>query len=164
MQPIQVATPALHSLFAPLSYHLAIGSILWGLTPGSIYVDDPAAPRLALTWFHSRVYLAGESDDPAKWEDVRSTLAWELIPQIRSAGMDAFMLDAELPETLERFSGGLPGCRVIQGIRRSYICDQLVQNWRTVLPPGYELLPVDAGLLADPAIENLDWLQEEMVF
>ena len=53
------------SLFAPLGYSLAIDSMLTGLSPGSIYVDELNRPSVALAWTQGRLFFAGETQDEA---------------------------------------------------------------------------------------------------
>ncbi|MCA9970913.1 MAG: GNAT family N-acetyltransferase, partial [Anaerolineales bacterium] len=47
--------------------------------------------------------------------------------------------------------------------RRVYRLDARGGSWTPRLPAGYALRPVDAALLADETISNLDWVTEEMV-
>lgn len=163
MQSIEQITPEISALFQPLDYHLAVASILAGLTPGAVWVDDPVSPSLGLAWFHSRVYLAGKAASAAGWQGLADTLTRDLVPQIVASRGDGFGLHAEPLETLQRAGEMLPALRPILGMRQHYVCDRLAQNWRTVLPTGYTLQPVDATLLNDPAIINIAWLCEEMI-
>lgn len=43
------------ALFAPLDEHLAVRSILVGLSPAEVYVDNNENPKTALTWFKRRI-------------------------------------------------------------------------------------------------------------
>lgn len=46
------------SCICPLSYNLAIESIIQGYSEARIFVDDKASPRSTITWVNHQVYLA----------------------------------------------------------------------------------------------------------
>ena len=60
------AYPSVSSLFEEIStYHLAVLSVLAGILPGMVYVDDPACPTAAILIPSNRyrVYLGGEPSE-----------------------------------------------------------------------------------------------------
>src|SRR5712692_8915546 len=54
--------PSVHSLFEEMTYHLAVQTVLAGILPGRIYVDDPASPQTAILIPSNqhRIYVSGE--------------------------------------------------------------------------------------------------------
>lgn len=53
-----------HSIFEEWTYHLAVVTVLAGITPGRIYVDDPANPETAILIPSNqhRIYVSGEPE------------------------------------------------------------------------------------------------------
>lgn len=149
-------------LLAPLADHLlVIPSILAGLTPATVYVDDVLAPHTAVTWFHGRVIIAGQADTQ-RLTAVRHLLLTTYEHEAQAANLDVFVIhatadwQAEIPHLL-------PDLKMIEAPRCYYRLDARNQEWETAVPDGLQLRRVDAHLLADPTLQNLDWVTEEMV-
>jgi RimJ/RimL family protein N-acetyltransferase len=55
---------SVQALFEDMTYHLAVVTVLAGIVPGRIYVDDPASPGTAvlLPSNQHRVYVSGEPE------------------------------------------------------------------------------------------------------
>ncbi|MCP4426257.1 MAG: GNAT family N-acetyltransferase, partial [Chloroflexi bacterium] len=149
-------------LFAPLNHYLPIDSILVGLSPGKVFVDDAMGPETAVAWVNHRVFLAGDSENPAAREKAGRFFNEAFIPQRQETGMEGFGLHAapewaaHIPELLSRW-------HPIPRQRLYYRQDARHQDWPTKLPDDFTLRPVDAALLADEAITNMDFVTEEMV-
>jgi RimJ/RimL family protein N-acetyltransferase len=161
--PFQDISEGIRLLFDPLDGHLAVASMLAGLTPGAVYVDDPAMPALGIAWFHSRVYLCGDLQTTQAQQEVRACFAQELVPQMLAAQMSGFILHTEPTLPDEIAADILPKYRYIRALRRHYTCRRLRAEDRAALPVGYGLGPINAGLLSEPGLSGLDWLREEMV-
>lgn len=56
--------PSANSLFEGMTYHLAVLTVLGGILPGRIYVDDPASPQAAILIPSNqhRIYVSGEPE------------------------------------------------------------------------------------------------------
>lgn len=147
-------------LFAPF-HLLLIDSILAGLTPATIYVDDVAEPQTAVTWFHGRLLLAGQAT-PSGITAVRNLLLTQYKAETHAAGLEAFVLYSA-PNWQIDAADLLPGLKVIPALRHYYRLDARDRQWVTAVPEGLQLRQVDAELLADPTIQNLVWVTEEMV-
>ncbi len=52
---------------------------------------------------------------------------------------------------------------MIAATRCYYRLDARNREWVTAVPDGLQLRRVDASLLADSTLNNLDWVTEEMV-
>ncbi len=150
---------ALRPLFAPISYHLAIESILSGSSPGMIFTDDHEAPRLALVWTQGRVYLAGDPADGDLRTAVRDCMATELRLDAEKRSLDAFTVaytSEWSPYIDELLASYLP----MSGTRHYYERDL------ARLPEGtsgdFLLRPVDGSLLTRPDLQGQELLIAEM--
>jgi hypothetical protein len=56
---------AVRPLFAALDRHLTVSAVIEGTSPGTIYVDDPDAPRAAFIWSYEGNFLAGTASNAA---------------------------------------------------------------------------------------------------
>ncbi|MCL4266467.1 MAG: GNAT family N-acetyltransferase [Anaerolineae bacterium] len=149
-------------LLAPLADHLlVIPSILAGSTPATIYVDDRRAPETAVTWFHGRVMLAGQAN-AATVTAVRHLLLTQYKSEAQAANLAAFVLHTTAAWQAEAATL-LPGLKMIPAARCYYRLEARHRQWETAVPATLQLRRVDATLLADATLKNLDWVTEEMV-
>ena len=84
--------PAVATLFQRMDIHLAIHCLLEGSTPGTILVDDPNHPRLALAEHDNRYYLAGRSDLPASNAALRDYFREWVYPDHQKDGRSWLIL------------------------------------------------------------------------
>lgn len=153
----------LRDLFAPLAVHLAVESILAGSTPGRIVVDDPSAPRAGLAWFHSRVFLAGAGEHAASRAAVSQALQAQVLPEMRAAGRDGFVIFSHGEGWQPALDEALAGLTRYRPLRQHYVCTRLSADWRPLLPAAFELRQADRLLLEDSGLKGLEALREEMV-
>jgi GNAT superfamily N-acetyltransferase len=163
---MELLTPAAYEkvrpIFAPLGHNLAIHSILAGLSPGQVYVDSVAEPKMAITWTQARVFLAGEATDEAVIGALSHFFSHTFYPQAAAAGLVAFVLhytpgwEAHI-DTILRDKSPMPGKRLY------YQLDATTTTRSTSVPAGFSLRPVNAELLADTRLKNLAYVTEEMV-
>lgn len=147
-------------LFTPLAaHHLAIESILAGLSPAAVYVDDVVEPRTAVTRINHRLFLGGQ---PVITPGLISLLAETIPAQSRAEGRDSFIVYTA-PEWEALPGELLGGKRPIRRLRHYFELDARLFDLPLVVPDGYRLEPVDGELLAQTHLQNLDWLKEEMV-
>jgi GNAT superfamily N-acetyltransferase len=149
-------------LFDGLDRHVAIRAVLTGAVPGAVYGDDPVEPRVALLRAGHRLYLAAARgsgtpsgrqrrrflDEALKrepWTLARGFVIYP-APGAWAAGVD------------ERLAGRRPRL----ASRCYYRFRALRNDWRTLLPTGLRMRPVDAGLLADGRLVNVDRLAAEV--
>lgn len=148
-------------LCTPLIHHLTIDAIGSGVTPGQIWVDDVIAPQTAVCWYGHRLYLTG-SATPTAQDTFRQLFQDVYIPYARAQSKDVCVLHATpawqpcLPALLITWKP------IVRG-RLYYRLDAHGLDWTPMLPSDYTLRPVDAALLADTTVTNLDWVTEEMV-
>jgi RimJ/RimL family protein N-acetyltransferase len=156
-------------LFAGLDIHLAPLAVLSGAAEGLVWTDDPARPRAALVHTGSRYYLAGDPLSPDFNAGLRRLFADTLYPQALADGKEAFVLyygpGWEGPVTAEILAGKDP----IQDGRQVYELDgaalqeALHPDWQAQIPDGFTLRRVDAALLEEAHLMNLDEIVEEIL-
>ena len=151
-------------LFTPLTHHVAIESILAGHTPGRVFVDDAHKPKTAVAWFKRRLFLTGDRSREGVNRALAALLADIYYPTMIAAGLGngAFTL-VYTPGWERVMDVVLAGKDPLVGRRLCFRLDPTRQNWRPALPDGLALRPADAALLADPQVENLEYVTDEMV-
>jgi RimJ/RimL family protein N-acetyltransferase len=155
--------PAARQLFGSLDFHLAAPSVLEGTAPGEIYVDDPDRPGSALLHTGYRFYLAGFEHNPAFNQGLREHFFEQVYPQALTGGQVDFSLAYAPGDWEQQIPTILKGKYPMPAARQYLELKALRQDWRKMLPPGYELRPVDAALLQHTHLAHLDDLREEMV-
>ncbi|MFL5732160.1 MAG: GNAT family N-acetyltransferase [Chloroflexia bacterium] len=146
-------------LFALLDEHLAVWAVLAGETPGQVFVDDTDEPRVAVLfpWNRHRVYLAGAADDDGFNQGLVRLLAARYAPEEGEA--EEFVVYFA-PDGWETHREAIvPGA--VAAVRQYCELDGPPAG-QPELPPGLELVRVDAALLADTRVPNLEQLVEEM--
>ena len=155
-------------LYEPWNDQLATQAVLAGVAPGTVWVDEPAAPALALMKVGHRLYLAGDcqAKGPALAQ-LGCTLFEQVLPAAKARGEDGYLLyyhdagwEAVLGSTL------FAGRKVYPGRRNYYELSDLTEDWQPPvtpdLPAGLNLRAVDAALLEQSHLRNHAALLEEM--
>lgn len=137
-------------LFAGITHNIpVVYSVLEGNSPGSVFVDDPQAPQLALIYPRDAFfYLAGDARSPAL------------------AGMGAMLFEGILPAMEEKelvlfaFSEGLfaaaddvlrpMGMKRIRRMAFRFVPERFaaLPDWRERVPQGFVMRSIDAELAA----------------
>lgn len=148
-------------LFVSFDYCLAVESIISGLTRAKIFVDDTVSPKSVFTWFKGRAWVAGEASNGHFSKALRVLLATTYRKELEARGIQAFVLHyaPNWEPSLGAILGNQPRTR---GFRHYYHLDATKQIRDTVVPSGFELRLISAGLLADTTLENLHEVVEEM--
>lgn len=142
--------PAVHSLFTNLDHHLGALAVLAGEIPGRVLANDPAQPSAALICLKHRIYLAG-SPDSEFCKEANHLLRTVILPGARAAGRKRFIIYPYPSASDWEAQAGI----LLQGIehtqeQRLYLeFENLVTDWRRLLPVGFVLSKIDAGLLAN---------------
>ncbi len=149
-------------LFRPLDYHLVIGCILAGTAPARVWVDDPASPRAAVAWIEHKVFLVGPPQDEVLGEALHELLAGTILPRARESGRTVLSLRYD-PEAWQE-----PLVRIARAWspapqpRRYYVFDKLRPGGEALLPECFALRPINAALMEERHLANLDLLKDEM--
>jgi RimJ/RimL family protein N-acetyltransferase len=150
-------------LFRVMDHHLATQALLAGMLPGAVYVDDPSAPRAVLARVGHRLFLVGFERNDRFNEGLRRLFLETLYPQARAAGRVEFVLYYEPGRWERAIERILEGKFPMQDARHYYAFKELRHDWRTRVPPGFALRPVNRALLEGEPLGNLDSLVEEVL-
>ncbi|PIE81169.1 MAG: hypothetical protein CSA11_05195 [Chloroflexi bacterium] len=152
------------TLFTPLCHHLAVESILAGLTSGRIFVDDVERPRTAVAWFKRRVFLAGNRTNARVNVALNRLFTDVYYPEMQAEGF------AQSSFTLVYTPGWERAMDVVLAgkdpMRSQWLCyrlDPSEKEWRVRIPKQFRLRWADAALLADSSLTNLDDVTHEML-
>jgi GNAT superfamily N-acetyltransferase len=149
-------------LLVELDIHLSAASILVGLTPAELYVDDARQPTALLARARHRFLLAGFSGNAAFNQSVQEWFADAIYPQALARGEELFTLYYAHLDWESQMDVLLPEKYPILTRREYYEANHPGHDWRDLIPAGFSLRPVDADLLRHTHLANLDALKEEM--
>lgn len=153
------AYPLAAALFADMStYHLAVASVLAGVLPGRIYVDDPACPTAAILFpsNHYRVYVGGEPS---------AALLADALRQVHNPfGAERYWFMVRYPShawksTIEHVLHGLGSSP------STYYFYRRTDSSAPLLAPLKDTLVVagiDRAVIDDTALENREQLIDEI--
>ncbi|MCA9974068.1 MAG: GNAT family N-acetyltransferase, partial [Anaerolineales bacterium] len=145
-----------YPLFAPLMENLVVESVLDGHTRGRVYVDDPAAPRVALLWTLLDTVLLAGAPEARLFPALRRLLRAEMWPDARARGVPFFTLTPDRAAWAAHLPALLPGAVVEPVPRLAFRLAARRVDWRAALPAGMRLQPLDAAFLARRALPNMD--------
>lgn len=150
---------SVHSLFEEMTCHLAVVTVLAGILPGSIYVDDSASPETAILIpsNHHRVYVSGEPE-PRLLADALHLLAKESLKE--SYGFLVYYgTSNRWEQTLEHV---LQKQETISYWRQFYRLRKPSSPVVEPLPERITIDRIDEAMLGDSTLANRDLLIEEI--
>ncbi len=152
--------PGLAAWLAPLDEHLAVFSLLAGCSAGRIFgapgdVNDPLLVQVG-----GRLYLAG-SPTPQNIAAVCELLRARVIAASPGAP-DMYVLHAAPPDWIPALQSALADLKPLTDERTCLEHHAPGSAPAASFPEGYLLREVTPELLADPHLEGLDLLAEEM--
>ncbi|NLX11731.1 MAG: GNAT family N-acetyltransferase [Chloroflexi bacterium] len=137
------------ALYHPLDFHLNSRAVLDRLSPGRVFVDDPDQPRASFMLAPEACYLAGDADRADFNAGINEAIrAGEVVYDAPVLG---WVVASEA--WAERLTHILTPYLVQAAMRHHYICRARAWDWRERVPEGYEVRPIDAALLNDPALQ-----------
>jgi GNAT superfamily N-acetyltransferase len=154
--------PKVIPLFQPLDEHMAIASALAGKSSAQVYANSSDRPQAAFIWMRYRVFLSCLIENPEIAGDLCRLFQEEIVPRQLEARRDVFILYYAPQGWEERFDSFFSGAALTRYWRQYYRFKESQLDWRSLLPGGFELYPVDMDLLSRPGLKNLDELKEEM--
>ncbi len=146
-----------------LDDHLAVAAVLAGSAPGSMYVDDLAAPTCALVCGQRRFYLAGDARNRKFIDGLRALFQDTIYPRARQEGITAFVLYFSGPGWEAAIEEILAGRYPVKVERQYYERFGPKEVPQYAGPADLALRRVDAELLDDLKLKNRDALKGEMV-
>ena len=132
-------------LFAPLDHHLGAQAVLNGTLPGTVWVDDCAAPRAAFTWLKHRVYLAGVPDSHFL-QSARQFFDDHILPAAQAARRERFLVYYP-PGIADQAAAFLQGVNFTEEWRLELEIEDVSVDWRPLLPEKTLLQLIDLNLL-----------------
>lgn len=165
-------------LWRGLEFNLEIGAILSGLKSGRVVVDDPVRPRAGLLWDKKiTFFVGGDARRPgfvasladeiaraaaevgegySRWFRIGCGPGWERV--IEEDLRDLSPVKAKRLVYEYRRAKPLR----IKPLRAKPLRAKLLVDWRANLPPGFDVVRVDEGLLARTDLTYLPYLLEEL--
>jgi RimJ/RimL family protein N-acetyltransferase len=166
---IYLLEPRQYALVRPLldemmDIHLSIVSLLQGLSPGRVYVDYPDQPRSVFGWSMHRLFLAGQPDNRAFNQAVTDVINQEIYPADSTLHLPHFGLHFSSPQWEQVIPGILAGTYPVRDGWDYYTIQpgQLLGEWRSLIPGGFNLWQVDQTLLEQSHLEDLAELKHEL--
>ncbi len=151
------------AVFEPMDDHLAVASMLDGAAPGNIYVDDLQTPRNALACGERRFYFAGNGHNRAFNEELKNLFLDRLHTQAAQDEICVFVLyysSASWEPAIEEI---LAGRTPAKAARQYYELKMLNEDRQAPAPVNLSLRRVDAKLLDESQLTNMDALRYEIV-
>lgn len=151
----EASYPLVRPLFEELRYNLVVDSILEGHTPAWVATDRTDQPAVALLWNRQDALLvAGDSSDPVMNRALNSLIRDQIALDARQRHIPQLSLHYA-PAGWERAMDlVLAGFEPERAWRRTYRLQQLLVDWRSRLPTGCELWPLEAAILAGAVAEQ----------
>jgi len=150
--------PSVHSLFEDMTYHLAVQTVLAGILPGRIYVDDPGCPGAAILIPSNqhRIYVGGEPE-PRMLGDVIHMLFKESLAE--SYGFMVHYTSDTWKQILEQV---LKKQETSFEWRQYYRLKESSSPIASPLPENITLGCIDEAMLGDATLVNRQLLFEEI--
>jgi GNAT superfamily N-acetyltransferase len=150
---------SVHSLFEEMTYHLAVLTVLAGILPGRIYVDDSASPGTAILIPSNqhRVYVSG-SPEPSMLGDVLHMLFKE--SRADSYGFVVYYASNPWKQTLEHV---LNKQETSSGWRQFYCLREPSKPGSKPLPEHIIIGRIDETMVGDAPLVNRHLLREEIL-
>jgi GNAT superfamily N-acetyltransferase len=154
--------PQAWNLFAALAQeNLVLESIKEGVSSGKLLADSEGQPGSVFAWYGVRAFLAGSPDQTDFNQALAEYLRQELIAHLPQDGEGVLLMHNAAPAWKEHYPEIFPDLRILTYPQRYLECTRLVADWRALMPEGFRLLPVDADLLAQDNLANMDYLRAE---
>ena len=147
-----------------LDVHLSIISLLEGLSPGRIYVDDLQRPHSVFGWSMHRLFLVGQPDIRAFNQAVTDVINQEIYRVDSNLHLPHYGLHFRSSQWEQVIPDILAGTYPVRDGRDYYTIQpgQLLGEWRSLIPGGFKLWQVDQTLLNQSHLENLAELRDEL--
>ena len=161
---VERSRPLLHALFSEWRSRLVTVAVIEGRCPGSIYVDDVQNPRTALLWDHAEgeLYLAGAAGNGAfnraANDLIRSDIRSEA--QANLPDLSEFTLYAHQDAWGDSLAIVLRDTNPMLHYRKHFILRELDVDWRSQLPHGFTMAPIDAALLIRQNLKGIDTMRD----
>ncbi|QBD78971.1 GNAT family N-acetyltransferase [Ktedonosporobacter rubrisoli] len=150
--------PSVHSLFQEMTHHLAVLTVLAGIVPGKVYVDDPANPQTAILIpaNQQRVYVSGEPSSRLLADVIDRQFKASLA---QSYGFVVYDVSAPWKQALEH---ALKKQETVPGSRAYYRLRELSSPSSQPLPETLSIARIDEAIVGDATLLNRQLLIDEI--
>ncbi len=151
-------------LFIKWRSQLVIFAVIEGKVPGRIYVDDADHPRTAFLWDHveGEFYLAGyahnEAFNQALNDCIRHRIRCEAQAQLPH--LSEFTLYCDPDVWGSELEVVLKGTNPMEQRRKHFTFKQLRVDWRSRVPEGFSMVPMDAALFERRELGHMETMIE----
>jgi RimJ/RimL family protein N-acetyltransferase len=147
-------------VYEGLSYNLVIQSVIEHNTTGKIYVDDTANPRGALLWNNQDALLLEGTPCFGEFnQSLAKIISKQIIPNAFSRGIPVLSLHY-FPDAWEKAIQNtlLKYMQVEKAYRNLYWFKAMKMDWRKNIPSGLSMCRIDAELLEQSHLKNIQEL------
>jgi RimJ/RimL family protein N-acetyltransferase len=154
---VKLSDPAIvRPLFDELAYNLAIDSITGGITQGIALADKEEDPELALLWnLMDTLILTGSPEDAAIVQELNWLLKAAVFPNARQRYIPSITLHFSPSGWRQQEKILFAGITVTYAYRRYYQFIDQNTAWMSQVPPGGQVRPIDAELIAQESLGNI---------
>jgi RimJ/RimL family protein N-acetyltransferase len=159
--------PRVRDLFASLAASQPMcNAVLERVSPGAVYVDDPAAPRTAYlqTFIGSEQepqwgFLAGDPSNAAFNHELNRTLFGR---EIIHPDAPLVFCTCDSPDWLPALEAVFAPSPPVPASRRHYVARAFHQDWRRLIPEGFVVEPLNPDLLQRPGLSVPDEVRQTL--
>lgn len=151
-------------LFEELAeWNFVIDSVLEGIVPGRIYVDDPAAPKSVFFYSAFWYFLAGNPENLAFNQAINRLITGESFANDPCRGdRDMVFLVGHTVGWQEQFPVLFGDQLPTKHMRYRHLFTELPTDWRKHIPEGFTVRQFDQDLLENSQRKNFDGLEHWM--
>jgi len=139
-----------------VEHALAAQAVIEGTCPGSVYVDDVAAPETVFASTPEGHYLVGYEHNEAFNRALQELIAETILPQGNEAGWWYFLLHYFPNSWEEKLDVMFEERRVVKDYQEFYRFREQRVDWKDGVPAGFCMRRVDGDLLGRSDLRNIN--------
>ena len=152
-------------LVLDLHYDLAARSVVSGITPGRIWVDDPENIKTSLLWEHSQnseFHFLGKADNDRFNQSLEKLFKEEIYPEAAKKALKAYIVQYCTDDWKEAIPEMVS--HPMNDFRRLYMFRSRdpIPDWKDKVPSGFRIVEVDEELLSSTDYENLSGITDQI--
>jgi len=146
-------------LLDTVKHNLSPVAVAEGICPGRVWVDEPDAPTIALIDTPEGHFLTGARPMGAVADSLRKLITGTIYARARAEDWWYLCLHYPEPDWKETLAGLLGEFYPVWDYQQYFLLGNLRFDWREGMPDGFAMRQVDAGLLADDDLANVNRLR-----
>ena len=144
-------------LFKGLEHTLITVAVIEKNCPGTIYVDDPENPEIALIVSSEGYYLAGNDKNNEFNKELKELFDTTIIPEKIKEGEENISLNYYPGTWEDKVEEILEGRYPVRVHGYTYKFEKLnILDWKEKIPPGYAIVRIDENFLERTDLKNYD--------